>query len=46
MCGCNNNFIGINFEIPMIYLEVWHDHEKYIKMSFLGDKHTHIYVQI
>jgi len=46
MCGHHNNFTTINFEIPMTYLQVWHDHKKYIKMSFLGDKHTHIYVQI
>jgi hypothetical protein len=46
MCDHNNNFIATNFEITMIYLQVWHDNKMYIKMSFLGDKHTHIYVKI
>jgi len=45
MCGRNNNFITINFEIHVTYLQMWHDHKKYIKMSFLGDKHTYIYVK-
>jgi hypothetical protein len=45
MYGCNNNFIATNFEITLTYLQVWHDHKMYIKMSFLAD-YTYIYVQI
>jgi hypothetical protein len=27
MCGYNNNFTAINYEITPIYFQVWHHHK-------------------